>query len=59
MLTGFHHSIARRLTGRHPRPIPNTNDWEYPDIQETLRIAGLFPMNEYLQRQRKYLELHA
>jgi hypothetical protein len=59
MLTSFHHAIARRLTGRHPRPIPNTDEWEYPDTEETLRIAGLFPMTEYLKRRRTYLEQYA
>jgi hypothetical protein len=49
LLTSFHHSIARRLTGRYPRPIPETDDeWTHPSIQETLHIAGLFTMEEYL-----------
>jgi hypothetical protein len=60
LLTSFHHSIARKLTGRHPRPIPDTDeDWIYPSTQETLRIAGLFPMEEYLKRRRGYLEQYA
>jgi hypothetical protein len=50
LLTSFHHGIARRLTGRYPRPIPDTDEWTYPSIQETLRMAGLFPMEEYLRR---------
>jgi hypothetical protein len=59
LLTSFHHGIARKLTGRYPRPIGDGEEWEHPSIQETLRIAGLFPMEEYLRRRRSYLELHA
>jgi hypothetical protein len=56
LLTSFHHSIARRITNRHPRPIPDTDEWIYPSIQETLQQAGMFTMEEYLQRRRNYLE---
>jgi hypothetical protein len=58
LLSSFHHSIARRLTNRHPRPIANTNEWTHPSIQETLQLAGLFKLKEYLQRRRVYLERH-
>jgi hypothetical protein len=59
LLTSFHHGIACRLTGRYPRPIPDMDEWEHPSIQETLQIAGLFTMDEYLRRRRRYLEQHA
>jgi hypothetical protein len=60
LLTSFHHGIARRLTGgRYPRPIPETDEWIYPSIQQTLRIAGLFTMDEYLRWRREYLEDYA
>jgi hypothetical protein len=59
LLTSFHHSVARRLTGRHPRPSEEDDEWTYPSIKETLRIAGLHPIEEYLRRRRRYLELHA
>jgi exonuclease III len=60
LLTTFHHSIARRLTGRHPRPVPETDEeWIHPSIQETLRIAGLFTVDDYLRRRRNYLESYA
>jgi hypothetical protein len=59
LLTAFHHSVARRITNRHPRPVPDTDEWIYPSIQETLRQAGMFTIEEYLQRRRKYLEQHA
>jgi hypothetical protein len=50
ILTSFHHSVARKLTGRYPYPIQDTDEWIHPSITETLQLAGLFPMNEYLQR---------
>jgi hypothetical protein len=59
LLLSFHHSIARRLTGRFPRPIPGTDEWTHPSIQETLQRAGLFQIEEYLRRRRTYLERHA
>jgi hypothetical protein len=49
LLTSFHHRIARRLAGRYPRPIHETDEWNYPSIQKTLQIAGLFQMEEYLK----------
>jgi hypothetical protein len=50
MLTSFHHGVTRRLTGRYPRPTSDTDDddWIYPSIKETLQIAGIFPMEQYL-----------
>jgi hypothetical protein len=59
LLTSFHHSVARRLTNRHPRPIPLTDEWTHPSIRETLQQAGMFTIEEYLQRRRGYLERHA
>jgi hypothetical protein len=58
LLTSFHHGIARRLTGRYPRPIADTDEWIHPSIQETLRIAGMFSIDEYLHRRRAYLECY-
>jgi hypothetical protein len=59
LLTSFHHGIARQLTRRFPHPIPNTDEWNHPSIQETLQIAGLFPITEYLKQRRGYLEQYA
>jgi hypothetical protein len=59
ILTSFHHSVARRLTGRYPRPIADTDEWIHPDIQETLRIAGMFTITEYIHRRRQYLIRYA
>jgi hypothetical protein len=59
LLTSFHHGIARRLTGRFPRPIAESDEWFYPSIRETRHLAGLITMDEYLRRRRGYLELYA
>jgi hypothetical protein len=56
LLTSFHHGVARRLTGRYPRPIPETDEWIYPSIKHTLHLAGIFTMNEFLRQRRGYLE---
>ena len=52
VLTGFHHRVARRLSGRMPRYLHHEDRWEYPPIEEALERAGLFPMEEYLLRRR-------
>ena len=54
-LEGFHHRVARQLTGRQPRR-RNANTWVYPPIAEALSEAGLFPMSTYLARRREYLK---
>jgi hypothetical protein len=59
LLTSFHHGTARRLTGRYPHPNPDMDEWSHPSIHEMLQIAGLFPMDEYIRRRRRYLEQHA
>jgi hypothetical protein len=58
LLTSFHHGIARRLTGRFPRPIAESDEWFHPGIQETRHLAGLFTMGKYLRRRWGYLELY-
>jgi hypothetical protein len=59
LLTSFHHSIARHITGRYPRLIADTDEWTHPSIQETLCIAGMFSINEYIHQRCAYLECHA
>jgi hypothetical protein len=61
-ITSFHHGIARWLTGCYLCPISgdnNNDDWIHPSITETLCIAGLFSMEEYLNRQQIYLEQYS
>jgi hypothetical protein len=50
---GHHHALGARglnpiLAGRYPRPIADTDEWIHPSIQETLRIAGMFSIDEYV-----------
>jgi hypothetical protein len=52
MLKGFHHRIARRLSGRMPRYLQEEDRWEYPPIAEALDIVGLQPIEESLRRRR-------
>ena len=47
-LEGFHHSVARRLSGLVPRYIPAENRWHYPPIELALEKAGLFPIEHYI-----------
>lgn len=50
-LRGFHHRVARRLSGRVPRLQNGT--WVYPPIDGALRAAGLWPIEEYIARRRR------
>jgi hypothetical protein len=40
-LAGFHHRVARRLSGRTPRYIRRTDEWVYPPIEEALAATGM------------------
>ena len=47
----FHSRVARYLTGRHIRPLEN-GEWFYPSTADVLSEAGLFTIDEYIQRRR-------
>src|SRR6476660_4308519 len=52
LLKGFHHRIARRLSGLMPRRhvLPGGEEqWEYPPIDSALDVAGLRPMEDLIQ----------
>src|SRR6185436_9337794 len=51
-LQGFHHRMARRLTGKTPTFIQEEDRWDYPPIEEVLEEAGLYTMEEYVTRRR-------
>ena len=51
-LTGFHHRVARRLSGRMPYRDAHLGRWVYPLIEEALEIAGLSPLEEYILQCR-------
>ena len=61
-LQGFHHRVARRLTGKMPRLIPATGEWEYPPIGEALNEAGMETIDVYIKRRpnrlAEYVALH-
>lgn len=52
-LEGFHHRVARQLTGLVGRYLPREDKWVYAPTEEVLRKAGLFPMSEYLSRRQR------
>ena len=54
-LEGFHHRVARQLTGKQPRYLPAEDRWVYPPIAEALEEAGLYTMEEYLSVRRNRL----
>ena len=51
-LRGFHHRVARQLTGKVGRYLPREDRWYYPPIEEALEEAGLFRMEVYINRQQ-------
>ena len=57
VLRGFHHSVARRITGKVGRLQPN-GTWVYPDIAEALAECGLFSMFEYVRRRQQRMVQH-
>jgi hypothetical protein len=50
-IRSFHSRVARHLTGRHIRPLEN-GEWYCPPTADTLSRAGLFTIDEYIQRRR-------
>lgn len=56
LLEGFHHQVARRLSGRRARYLQREDRWFYPPIAEALEICGLHPIQEYLRRRRQTIE---
>jgi citrate synthase len=55
-LAGFHHRVARKLSGKGPRL--HGEQWIYPPVEEALKAAALYPMAEYLTCQRNRLLAH-
>ena len=54
-LEGFHHRVARRLSGLQPRYLPREDRWDYPPIEEALERAGLFPIEHYISVRQNTL----
>ena len=55
VLEGFHHRVARRLSGRRPYYLPAEDRWVYPPIEEALEVANLFPMKHYIDARQNRL----
>ena len=51
-LRSFHQKCARHITGRNIRLDPSTNEWIYPDSETTLREAGFWTIEEYIERRK-------
>ena len=51
-LEGFHRLIARRLAGRAPVYLRREEQREYPPLGEAMEQAGLFSIEEYIDRRR-------
>ena len=48
-LRGFHHRVARRLTGLSAHR--HNGVWVVPPAEDALRAAGLLPIEEYIARR--------
>jgi hypothetical protein len=54
VLEGFHHKVARRISGKMARQTAN-GTWYYPPLRTALEEAGLFPIQEYIRRRQATL----
>jgi hypothetical protein len=55
VLEGFHHRVARRLSGKRPYYLSRGNQWVYPPIGEALEAAGLYPIEHYISVRQNTL----
>ena len=51
-LRSFHHRVARYITGRHIKQRPD-GTYECPPTSEVLEMAGLYPLETYIERRRQ------
>ena len=52
-LTGFHHRIARQLSGKTAQRLPH-GAWQHHPAADALTACGMFSMDEYIARRRKF-----
>ena len=52
VLTSFHHRAAQRITGMTAK-CATCREWEYPELEEVMDLAGLYPILLYLRRGRQ------
>ena len=50
VLGGFHHRVARRLTGRQPRQVREIV-WVYPPLEDAMTEAGFQDVDTYVSRR--------
>jgi hypothetical protein len=58
-LRSFHQRCAHHITGRNIRLDPTTNEWIYPDSETTLREAGFWTIEEYIDRRKNTILSYA
>jgi hypothetical protein len=58
-LRSFHQKCARHITGRNIRLDPTTDEWIYPDSETTLREAGFWTIEEYIERRKETVMKYA
>jgi hypothetical protein len=58
-LRSFHQKCARHITGRNIRLDPSTGEWIYPDSETTLREAGFWTIEEYIERRKETVMKYA
>ena len=51
ILEGFHHQVDRRILGMMEKIVADRT-WEYPPLVTALEAAVLYPIQEYIFRQR-------
>ena len=54
-IAGFHHRVARRISGLTAKFNVRSNSWEYPPIEDALSKAGLYTVEEYITRRQNTL----
>jgi hypothetical protein len=53
-LEGFHHRVARQLSGNKPEKL-ESGEWRYQPREKAREACGLRTMEEYIAQRRKYI----
>ena len=54
ILDSFHHRVARKIANMVPKLLMD-GSWQYPDLREAMRRAGLQSMETYIRRRQQTL----
>jgi hypothetical protein len=57
-LSGFHHRVARRLSGHMPHYLHREDQWVYPPIEGALVVTSLIPIEESVTARQNRLAEH-